>query len=211
MAFDFSEGALAVNVPSDGATAMISLFRRNPLRDAAERAYQRVVAQSRRPEFFTACGVPDTLDGRFELICLHAFLYLCRLKGEAPPASTFGQGLFDAMFADFDRSLRELGTGDLSVGREVKRMAEAFYGRIDAYDRGLEDGGVALKAALTRNLFRTAPVAPSCIDQMATYVRNAATRLRDQDTAALLAGDVSFDPPLLRAAEASTSREGVAT
>src|SRR5436309_3467908 len=107
---------------------MRSLFRRNPLKQTAERAYGGVVAQARRPEFFALCGVPDTLDGRFELICLHAFLYLHRLKPESAPAGEFGQMFFDAMFADFDRSLRELGTGDLSVGREVKKMAQSFYG-----------------------------------------------------------------------------------
>ncbi|MBV9552744.1 MAG: ubiquinol-cytochrome C chaperone, partial [Alphaproteobacteria bacterium] len=107
-------------------------FGRNQLRAAAERAYGSVVEQARRPAFFTALGVPDTLDGRFELICLHAFLYLHRLKGEPPPAPALAQRFFDTMFADFDRSLREIGTSDLSVGRQVKRMAEAFYGRVRA-------------------------------------------------------------------------------
>jgi cytochrome b pre-mRNA-processing protein 3 len=82
-------------------------FRRNPIRDAAEEAYHRVVAQARRPEFFAAYGVPDTLDGRFELVCLHAFLFLHRLKPERPAATALGQQFFDMMFADFDRSLRE--------------------------------------------------------------------------------------------------------
>src|SRR3954464_9479373 len=107
---------------------MLTLFRPNLERNAAELAYCRIVEQARRPGFFTDCGVPDTVDGRFELICLHAFLYLHRLKREQQGASALGQRFFDTMFADFDRSLREMGTGDLSVGREIKRMAEAFYG-----------------------------------------------------------------------------------
>ena len=78
-------------------------FRRNPIREAAELAYRSVVQQARRPEFFTELGVPDTLDGRFELICLHAFVYLHRLKNEAAPAAALGQRFFDTMFADFDR------------------------------------------------------------------------------------------------------------
>jgi cytochrome b pre-mRNA-processing protein 3 len=174
---------------------MISLRRRKPFRDAAQLAYRRVVDQARQPAFFTDHGVPDTLDGRFELICLHAFLYLHRLKGEEPPAPEVGQCFFDAMFADFDRSLREMGTGDLSVGRQVKRMAQAFYGRVEAYERGLADGDAMLQPALARNLFGTAPAPdPTALEAMAGYVRRAAAELRARAIAALLAGDIAFGP-----------------
>src|SRR5213595_377979 len=165
---------------------MISLARRHPLQKAAELAYRRVVDQARQPGFFTDIGVPDTIDGRFELICLHAFLFLHRLKREAPPASQLGQRLFDAMFADFDRSLREMGTGDLSVGRQVKRMAQAFYGRIDAYEHGLDEGATSLNAALERNLFGSTTATPSSIDMMAEYLRAGVATLQGQSTAALL-------------------------
>ena len=113
---------------------MFRFFRANPVQDAAELAYRRVVEQARQPGFFTDAGVPDTIDGRFELISLHAFLYLQRLKRERPGSAALGQRFFDVMFLDFDRALREMGTGDLSVSREIKRMAEAFYGRIAAYE-----------------------------------------------------------------------------
>src|ERR1700674_4046258 len=136
---------------------MITLFRSVSVREAAELAYRRVVEQARQPGFFTDNGVRDTLDGRFELICLHAFLYLHRLKREKPPAAAVGQRFFDAMFADFDRSLREMGTGDLGVGREIKRMAEAFYGRVAAYEQGLAGDDSVLRPALARHLFGTAP------------------------------------------------------
>jgi cytochrome b pre-mRNA-processing protein 3 len=174
---------------------MRSLFRRNPLKAAAQRGYDAIVAQARRPEFFASCGVPDTLDGRFELICLHAFLYLHRLKHESPPAAELGQAFFDAMFADFDRSLRELGTGDLSVGREVKKMAQSFYGRIQAYEQGLQDGEASLAAALSRNVFGTAPPASAAVAIMADYLRREAARLRGQSRDALLAGRISFGAP----------------
>ena len=121
---------------------------------------RRVVEQARQPVFFTEYGVPDTLDGRFELICLHAFLYLHRLKAERRTASRLCQGFFDTMFADFDRSLREMGTGDLSVGKQVKRMAQAFYGRIRAYEEGLAGDEAALPAALARNLSAPFPRLP---------------------------------------------------
>ncbi len=147
------------------------------------------------PRFFTDAGVPDTVDGRFELICLHAFLYLHRLKREQPQAAPLGQRFFDTMFADFDRSLREMGTGDLSVGREVKRMASAFYGRVAAYEEGLSGDDSVLQAALARNLYGTASPPPGGLDMMALYLRRAAERLRRQSAAELLAGEVSFGPP----------------
>src|SRR5205085_7668407 len=159
---------------------MISLFRRNPEQKAAELAYRRIVDQARRRGFFSDIGVPDTVDGRFELICLHAFLFLHRLKNEPPPAPQLGQRFVDAMFADFDRSLREMGTGDLSVGRQVKRMAQAFYGRVEAYERGLAEGGAALEAALARNLFGTASAPPDCLEAIAAYLRREAAHLDAQ-------------------------------
>ena len=136
---------------------VISSTRRRSIRDAAALAYGRVVEQARQPVFFAGYGVPDTLDGRYELICLHAFLYLYRLKADRPRSAELSQAFFDAMFADLDRALREMGTGDLSVGKHVKRMARGFYGRIRAYQDGIESAESALAAALERNLFGTVP------------------------------------------------------
>lgn len=174
---------------------MISYSGRNLARGAADLAYRRVVEQARQPIFFTDYGVPDTLDGRFELICLHAFLYLHRLKGEAPPAAELCQSFFDQMFADFDRALREMGTGDLSVGKHVKRMARAFYGRIRAYEEGLAGNEVALGAALARNVFGTVSESTRFAQSMAHYVRSMVRELRRQSAAELLAGRVLFEAP----------------
>ena len=175
---------------------MFTMFRTVPVRKAAELAYGRIVEHAREPGFFVDGGVPDTVDGRFELICLHAFLYLHRLKREQPRAAPLGQRLFDTMFADFDRSLREMGTGDLSVGREIKRMAEAFYGRVAAYEGGLAGDDSVLQPALARNLFGTARTNPALLEAMAGYVRREAARLNEEDGEELLAGRLSFgDPP----------------
>jgi cytochrome b pre-mRNA-processing protein 3 len=175
---------------------MFTLFRTVPVREAARFAYASVVEHARQPGFFLDCGVPDTVDGRFELICLHAFLYLHRLKREQPQAAPLGQRFFDTMFADFDRSLREMGTGDLSVGREIKRMAQAFYGRVAAYERGLAGDDSVLQPALARNLFGTAPPNPRRLEVMAGYVRREAARLNRKAADELLAGRLSFgDPP----------------
>ena len=87
---------------------MFTLFKTAPVRGAAELAYGRIVEHARQPGFFLDGGVPDTIDGRFELICLHAFLYLRRLRREARETGPLGRLLCEAMFADFDRSLREM-------------------------------------------------------------------------------------------------------
>ena len=163
---------------------------------AAATAYRRVVEQARQPGFFTDCGVPDTVDGRFELICLHAFLYLHRLKREQPRAAPLGQRFFDTMFADFDRSLREMGTGDLSVGREVKRMAQAFYGRIAAYEEGLAASDAVLPPALARNLYGTAPADRGAVSRRWRLTCGARRRSLDRQAAAeLLAGQIAFGEP----------------
>jgi cytochrome b pre-mRNA-processing protein 3 len=178
---------------------VISFARSKPVRDAAELAYRRVVEQARNPVFFASYGVPDTIDGRFELICLHAFLYLYRLKPERPPAAGLSQAFFDAMFVDLDRALREMGTGDLSVGKHVKRMAQGFYGRIRAYQEGIEGDDPALGAALERNLFGTVrgstPGIGAMSGAMAEYVRAAVGELSRQPAAELLCGGVRFPVP----------------
>lgn len=180
---------------------MLNLFRSPSERHAAERAYLRVIEQARRPGFFAGIGVPDTLDGRFDLICLHAFLYLYRMKRERPRAERLAQAFFDAMFADFDRSLREVGVGDLSVGKHIKRMAQAFYGRVRAYEQGLASADAVLKQALSRNLFRTEAGPPPALSAMAAYMRREAAQLALQSSDELLAGRVVFgDPPPTAAA-----------
>lgn len=175
--------------------AVIFLPGSDSASDAADLSYALVVEQARRPVFFTDYGVPDTLDGRFELICLHAFLYLYRLKAGGPRASRLSQSFFDRMFADFDRSLREMGTGDLSVGKHVKRMARAFYGRILAYEEGLAGDDAALGAVLARNVFGTISGPVPSAAALAAYVRRTVAELRRQPTAELLAGHIAFAVP----------------
>jgi len=183
---------------------VIAYPARNSARDSAKTAYRCVVAQARQPIFFTDYGVPDTLGGRFELICLHAFLYLHRLKAERPRANQLCQSFFDTMFADFDRSLREVGIGDLSVGKHVKRMARAFYGRILAYEEGLEHCEAALAEACARNLFGTVRGPLPDAGAMAAYIRAAVGGLRSQPVSELLAGRISFATPAALGAAAGS-------
>jgi cytochrome b pre-mRNA-processing protein 3 len=168
-----------------------SLFGRRPHRGAVHAAYAAIVERSRAPVFFTGWGVPDTLDGRFEMLALHAFLVLHRLKREHAATAVFAQALFDTMFADMDRALREMGASDLGVGRRVKEMAMALYGRIAAYEKGLSDAA-ALAAALRRNLFGTATPQEAQLAAAAAYVRRQAEALGAQPVQELLAGRIGF-------------------
>ena len=131
--------------------------------------YQSIVAQSRTPDFYTGYGVPDNLDGRFEMIALHTFLVLNRLKRDNPDAAPLAQALYDVFFLDMDESLRALDAGNLGVGKKVKRMAEGFSGRIAAYDDGLAAKSAdALDEALRRNLYGTLErVDPEVVSAMA--------------------------------------------
>jgi cytochrome b pre-mRNA-processing protein 3 len=161
---------------------------------AADALYAAVVEQARRPAFYAKLGVPDTVDGRFEMIALHMFLVLHRLKGEAA-AEAFGQALFDAMFADMDRSLREMGVSDLSVGRHVKNMAKAFYGRVGAYESGLADPtDAALGEAIRRNVYGTVATPPDPAP-LAAYLRASVAALAAQSPGDLTAGAPRFPEP----------------
>jgi cytochrome b pre-mRNA-processing protein 3 len=171
---------------------MLARLLRPPRREAAYRLYTGAVEAARQPAFYARLGVPDTLDGRFELVALHVALVLRRLKTE-PSAKEFAQEVFDAMFADLDRALREMGTGDLSVGKQVKRMAAAFYGRALAYERGLA-GSEDLAEALRRNLYGTIVADAGALAAMTGWVRDAAAALAAQTAASLTGGAVAFPP-----------------
>jgi len=177
----------------------LPLFRRRAAQpSAAEALYQALVRQARQPAFYARLGVPDSLDGRFDMVTLHVALTLIRLKAEGSGGTALGQALFDAMFADMDRSLREIGVGDLSVGKRVQQMASAFYGRLDAYEKALGSGPEALKAALARNLYGTVTAEPAQIAAMAAYVGAAAAKLQLQPFAELAAGRIEFPPLEIR-------------
>ena len=172
--------------------SLASLFHRNRHRDAALRLYETIVERAREPVFFSHYGVPDTLDGRFELLALHGFLVLNRLKKEHSRTAELAQQLFDIMFSDIDRALREMGVGDLGVGRQVKTMAKAFYGRIGAYEAGLAAGDADLGQALRRNLFGTVTVPDRCVDEIAAYLRHCAAAVAAQPVDHLIDGVVGF-------------------
>jgi cytochrome b pre-mRNA-processing protein 3 len=132
---------------------MLNALRRSRERRAlAAGLHAALVGRARDPVFFARFGVKDTLDGRFDLLVLHAWLVLERLKAAGAPLS---QAFVDAVFVGFDEALRELGAGDIGMGKRVKKLASAFYGRTRAY--GEAQNEATMEAALVRNLYRGIP------------------------------------------------------
>jgi cytochrome b pre-mRNA-processing protein 3 len=178
-------------------TALLGLRRRDRHERTGFRLYGAAVAAARAPDLYAVLGVPDTLDGRFEMVGLHAFLLVDRLRREAPPGPDLAQSVFDAMFSDMDITLREMGVGDLSVGKRVREMWEAFHGRAAAYEATLAAADeTELTAALARNVWRGAAPPAGAAEAMARLVRRQQASLAGQNLAALAAGDVQFLPAL---------------
>lgn len=172
------------------------LFDRRRRERAANALYLALVGQARQPAFYIAHGVPDTLEGRYDMVVLHAYLLMRRLgmvgSDAAEAARALSQDTFDLMFADMDQSLREMGVTDTGIGKRVRRMAEAFYGRVAAYDKAQEEGGGALERALARNLYNTVTPAAEQVAAMAAYVLAQQEHLAGQSDEGLLAGELKF-------------------
>lgn len=159
---------------------------------AAERLYATAVARAREPVFYARLGVADTPEGRFEMIALHGFAVMRRLKSAGAPGAELSQDVFDALFTDLDRNLREMGVGDLAVGKRIKRLVTQFYGRVLAYGQGLAAGEAALADILARNIY--AGEGPGAAE-LASYVFALDRGLAAHDGAELLAGRLVFPPP----------------
>lgn len=173
---------------------LFGFFGAKRFEEAAHRMYLSLVEQARQPGFYLSCGVPDTADGRFDMIILHAFLVLRRLKKDHEQTAELAQELFDLMFADMDQNLREMGVGDLAVGKRIKGMASAFYGRVAAYEAGLGANDSALEEALRRNLYRKARPEAGQLAAVAGYMRDESARLDGAGVDSLMAGNVIFGP-----------------
>lgn len=172
---------------------ILSLLRKDTSREVAEALFAAAVEQARLPVFYRDFAVADTVEGRFELLSLHVWLVMRRLKGAQ--TERLSRRVLEAYFANLDGALREMGVGDLVVGKKIRALGEAFYGRIGAYDRALGDGASpeTLTAALSRNVFEAidAPTAPS----LARYVNEADKALAEQPLARISAGVIRFPEP----------------
>ena len=166
---------------------ILSLFRKNPAREPVYAVYRSIVAQSRQPKFYAEWGVPDTVTGRFDMISLHLALLFRRLRGEDAESRAFSQALFDLFFKDMDRSLRELGTGDLAVPKKIQKMGSLFYGLLQNVAEALDAGGVeALTAVLQRNVYGGQEAAHAAA--LAGYLIAESERLGQLPAARIIAG-----------------------
>lgn len=169
------------------------LFRRAARPDTISTLYGTIVAQARLPAFYWDYAVPDTVNGRFDLIVLHLALLLERISTDNN-LRELGQGVFDRFCRDMDHNLREMGVGDLAVPKQMRRMGEAFYGRAQAYRAALAGGSDdALAGALARNIYG-GPVSAEAA-RLAAYMREAIRELGAQDSARLAAGQLRFPDP----------------
>ncbi len=174
---------------------MFSRAVRRKREESIQRLYGAIVAQSREPAFYRSLGVPDTLEGRFDLLVLHLHLVYRRLAA-VERLRDVGQGLFDHFVGDMDASLREIGVGDLAIPKRMRALGEAFYGRAAAYDAALGDADNArLAVALLRNVYSGDDQAAAVSERLAAYMRSAAAALSAQDADAIAAGEVQFPDP----------------
>ena len=158
---------LAVKIQDPAIVLFLKrLFQAPRFEAEARMLYRQIAERARHPILFTLYGVPDTIDGRFEMLCLHAYAVFHGLKGKGADAEALSQAVYDAMFADLDGSLRELGAADLGVGKRIKAMTEALNGRIQAYDRDAE-----LEQAIRRNVYGTVAPGDEQVRSMARYLR----------------------------------------
>jgi cytochrome b pre-mRNA-processing protein 3 len=170
-------------------------FKPRTTQTAGRKLYAAVVEQARRPELYAAFGAPDSVEGRFELYTLHVFLLLDRLRGQGPQAADTSQALFDTYVSALDDALREMGVGDLSVGKKMRKLGEAFYGRVKSYEGAFEalPATAELEALLRRTVYEQggAENAP----KLASYVIGQREGLAAQPLAQILNGAPAWGAP----------------
>jgi cytochrome b pre-mRNA-processing protein 3 len=157
-----------------------------------EAIYGMIVTQAREPLFYRDLAVPDTVNGRFDLLLLHLWVVLRRLKSVGS-GTALSQALFDHFCSDMDDNLREMGVGDQTVPKRMRAFGEAFYGRTAAYDMALTDGSEAFAQALCKNVLNGEKIEKA--REIAAYAEAAMADLAQLDEATLLAGGWTFPVP----------------
>lgn len=174
---------------------MLRLFRReNPAKATVHRLYETLVERARAPVFYRAFRVADTIDGRFDLLTLHAFLVMEALRDKGQAGAALGEALATTIFTGFEEALRDLGVGDLGLSRRIKAMANAFYGRLEAYESAAVTQE-ALAAAILRNIYRGENLYAGEAAGLAKYMTDARARLATKEAKdSLLNGDLDYGP-----------------
>jgi len=168
----------------------------NPFEKAALSLYGSIVAQARQTYFYSDLEVMDTVEGRYDMIIIHAFLLFHRLKNESEEARELSQTVFDTMFKDLDQSLREMGVGDMGVGPRIKKMAPSFYGRVSAYDTALEaEDNNDPEQVIARNVFNKSKPDALVLKHLGSYMRSNVEKLKLTSVGDFLNGKISFINP----------------
>ena len=171
---------------------MFGLFSRaDPQKEAARSLFRALAEQARRADFYTRFKVPDTIDGRFDLLALHGYIVMEGLRGEGPRGERIGTHLATAIFESLEEALRELGVGDTGIARRIKAMADAFYGRLAAYSSAKDPAAMA--DALLRNLYRGENGRRAEAELLTDYVFASRESAQRAD-GSLVAGAISFAP-----------------
>lgn len=173
---------------------ILPFFRKSTLSEPVYAVYSAIVAQSRREIFYAQWGVPDTLTGRFDMISLHAALVFRRLRTSEKATKVFSQSVFDCFFSDMDRSLREMGVGDLSVPKRIEKMGSLFYGLLTNLSKALESGDrAALEGVVSRNFLdgQDHPALAAFVD----YILLNDDILSTQPVEDIMAGRITFGDP----------------
>ncbi len=177
-----------------GAKMLKWLFRQDPSKLAGQSLYAACAKEARNPFFYSDLAVPDTVEGRFELYALLVILLITRIKDEAPPAPDVSQALFDALLRGLDDGLRQMGVGDLSVGKKMRKLGEALFGCAKNLEHALQalPDTSPLAAFLQRTVYAEAdaPQLSQLVDRVLALHRD----LAGQSIERLLAGDVHFAP-----------------
>ncbi|TBW39714.1 ubiquinol-cytochrome C chaperone [Siculibacillus lacustris] len=185
--------------------------------DATLALYRAIVTEARHPEFYLHYGVPDTVTARFDMIVLHIAVVLHRLRAEAeapveagarrdrPDPAARGQELVDLFFQEMDRALREMGVGDTSIPKKMKKLAAAWNGRTQVYDKALEAADAdELAAAIARNVLAEASDPAVGAAALARHVLAASAALADRPVADVLDGRIVWPDPALSSPRITT-------
>lgn len=164
-----------------------------PAKAAGAKLYASAVGQARSAIFYRQIGVRDSLEGRFELFSLHVILLIDRLKGQGDAAAETSQAVFDSYVKGLDDAFREIGVADTSVGKKMKKLASAFYGRLKAYDEALVSQPDTLDDFLARTALEER--GEGDVTALSAYVRRTREALAQQPLEALLQGDVTWPNP----------------